>query len=67
MFRVVDIVPNFRTSYGGIVLIVTSEIAGLCLVATVILGIKHQRLYAMFLILLISRGVSGKNDNYVLT
>ena len=58
---VVDVVPNFWTSYGGIVLIVTSTVAGICLVATVTLGIKHQRLYAMFLVLHNSHDVRGEN------
>ena len=58
---VVDVVHNFWTSYGGIDLIVTSAIAGLCLVAIVILGIKHQRLYAMFLVLHNERGVNGED------
>ena len=53
---VVDAVPNFWTSYGRIFLIVTSATAELCLVAIVILGIKHQRLYAMFLVLHNDRG-----------
>ena len=58
---VIDVVPNFWTSYGRIVLIVTSAIAGLCLVAIVILGINHQRLYAMFLVLHNNRGVNGED------
>ena len=61
IFGVVDVVPNFWTSYGKIVLIVTSATAGLCLVAIVILGIKHQRLYAMFLVLHNDRGVNDED------
>ena len=57
----VDVVPNFWTSNGGIVLIVTSAMEGLCLVAIVILGINHQRLYAMFLVLHNDRGVNRED------
>ena len=56
----IDVVPNFWASYDGLVLIVTSAIAGLCLVAIVILGIKYQRICAMFIVFYNGRGVIGE-------